>query len=314
MIDKYQAVLLGYAIGDALAAPAEDMTPESEIGSKKITDYFKALPSHPVSHLEPGQYSDETQLMIVVAESLIACRTFNVDDLVHRFVDWFQSQKLRSAWRFPSNSMMKACRKLAAGTHWTQAGFPSAGIIAVVRTVPIALALGRSTALLKDAIEKSCKVTHTDPKVVAAAMVLATAIKFGLDGNEPSPDIVINYVIEKTQGYSPEVLKRMKMLKDALKLDPGPALLTLGNSGYCFEALNAAFYWFFRFPRRFDDLIVEAANSGGDSDSITAMAGALFGAYNGLPAIPEKWLTPLENREKIQQLASDIYRLAIPPR
>lgn len=312
MIDKFQASLLGYAIGDALAAPIEDVIRDSFEGPKLITEYVRAFPSHPVSHLEPGQYSDETQIMLVVAESLVAARGFSIEDLANRFVDWFQGQKSRSAWRFPSNTMMKACRKLASGVPWNQAGFPSAGVIATARTVPIALAFWRTPALLRDAIEKSCRMTHTDPRAVAAAMTLATAIRLGLEGGDPAPDVLVNAAIEKAQGYSPEIVKRLKTLRDVLRLDPPAAMEQLGNTGFCFDGVPAALYWFFRHPRRFDDMIVGAANVGGDSDAIAAMAGAVFGAFNGLSSISEKWLRPLEDAARIRQLGCDLYRLAVP--
>lgn len=314
MIDKFQAAMIGFAVGDALAAPVEDLVAEPGLPRKPVTEYVKAGPSHPLAHLEPGQYSDETQVMLLVAESLVAVRSFNSEDLSHRFIDWFQGQKLRSQWRFPSNTMMKACRKLASGVHWTQSGFPSGGVLAATRTVPLALGLWRSPTLLKDALEKSCRITHTDPKVVAGAMILASAIRMGLEGSEPSPDIMINTAIEKAQSYSPEVVKRLKTVRDNLKMDAGPANDLIGNSGYCLEAVPAAIYWFLRNPKRFDDLMIQTANIGGDSDAISAMAGAIFGAFNGLGAISERWLVSLENVEKIKQLGCDLYRLATPQR
>ena len=73
MIDKFQASMLGYAIGDALAAPFEDMIRNPEMGDEIINYDTKASPSHPLAHLNPGQYSDETQLMLLVANSLSEC-------------------------------------------------------------------------------------------------------------------------------------------------------------------------------------------------------------------------------------------------
>jgi len=312
MIDKFQAVLLGYAIGDALAAPIEDVIRDPAMGHQKVTDYIKAMPSHPIAHLEPGQYSDETQLMLVVAESLAEKRMFSVDDLSHRLVDWYQMQKLRTAWRFPGNTMMKACRKLAAGIPWTQAGFPSAGVIASARSIPIALAMWRSPGVLKDALDKSCRITHTDPRAVAGAIVLATVIRMGLEGSEPAADVIVNAAIERSQGFAPEIVRRLKTMRDALRVEPPAAMQQIGVSGFAMEAVPAALYWFLRHPRKFDEMIVGAANVGGDADAIAAMAGAMFGAYNGLSAIPDRWQAKLENAARLRQLGCDLYRLATP--
>jgi ADP-ribosylglycohydrolase len=314
VLDKFQAALIGYAIGDALAAPIEDTLPEPGTEGLLVTEYIKAPPAHPLAHLEPGQYSDETQNMILCAESLVTCKSFNIEDLAHRMVDWFHSQKLRSMWRFPGNTVMKACRKLAAGSSWSMAGVPSSGIGGCTRTVPVALLFWRTSVLLKDAVEKSCRLTHTDPKAVATAMILATVIRLGLEGAEPAPDAIFNAAIEKGQMYAPEIPKRMKLIKDALKLDFRPGLEMVGCSGFCFDAISAALLVFLRHPRRFDEMIIEAANASGDSDMIAAMAGAMFGAFYGMAPISDRWTKPLENVDKIKQLGNDLYRLATPHR
>lgn len=312
MIDKFQAALLGFAIGDALAAPIEDVVFQDPGDAVRVREYVKAFPSHPVSHLEPGQYSDETQLMLLVGRSVVASRGFSLDDLVKRFIDWFQSQRLREMWRFPSNTVMKACRKLAAGVPPSMSGGMSAGVAATVRTVPLALAFWRQPALLKNAIEKSCRITHADARVVGAALVLATAIKMGLEGNEPAVDVLVNQAIERAQVFAPDIGKRLNQMRMCLRLDPGPAMEQIGHGGYCLETVPAALYWFFRHPRRFDDMIIGAANVGGDSDAVAAMAGAVFGAFNGLGGISDRWLRHLEDVADIKQMGCDLYRLAVP--
>lgn len=312
MIDKFQACLLGYAIGDALAAPIEDVFRTPEDGAVAINFYVKAFPSHPVSHLSPGQYSDETQSMLLLAESLVEKGTFMLDDVIKRLVDWYHSQKKRSEWRFPGNTLIKSCRKLAAGTPWNQSGHLSAGINASCRTIPYALAYYKSPVLLKDSIEKSSRLTHTDNRVVGVALGLATVISMGLEGSEFAPDHILNRVIEKSQTFAPEMTKKMQSLKDALRMEPAAAIGILGNGGYCLESFSTALYWFFKCNGKFEDLIIGAANSGGDCDAIAAMAGAMFGAWHGLGSIPERWLNQLEDMQKIKQLGCDIYRMAVP--
>lgn len=312
MIDKFQAAMLGFAIGDALAAPIEDTVRDAH--TPPLTGYTKAMPSHPISHLSPGQYSDETQTMLLVAESLVARKSFQVEDLVQRFVDWYHTQKFRSAWRFPGNTLMKACRKLASGTHWMQSGFPSAGVGAVVRTLPIALMLYRQPAALKNALEQSCRITHHDARVFAGAHIFATVIRIGLEGTEPAPDVIINAAIERAQLYAADIPRRLKTVKDTLRIETPAAIEQIGNGGFCLDAVPAALYVFLKHPRSFDELLFTGAQVGGDSDAITAMAAAMFGAFNGLAAINEKWLSPLENVEKIKQLGCDLYRLGVPQR
>ncbi len=310
MIDRFQACLLGFAIGDALAAPIEDTIRDPHIGQDRVTDYVKALPSHPLHHLEPGQYSDETQQMLLLAETVAEKRGFLIEPFAARLVDWYHRQKTRAEWRFPGNTCMNACRKLATGTPWQMSGSMSAGVIASARVAPLGLFYARNANAMRDAIEKSCKITHTDPKVVAGAMVLARIIQVGVEGQDLGIDGLINGCIEKCQPYSPELVKKLAGLKDQLKLDPKLAISNIGNTGYVLDAIPAAVYCYLKWYDRFDDMIVAAANIGGDSDAIAAMAGAMFGATRGLTAIPARWLPKLERADEIKQLGCDLYRAA----
>lgn len=312
MIEKFQACLLGYAIGDALAAPLEDVVRYPEAGDEIIKEYTKASPSHPIAHLNPGQYSDETQSMLIIARSLSECSCFSTKDLEGKFIDWFHLQKKRSEWRFPGNTLLTACRKLAAGASWETSGSMSAGVGAVCRTVPYALAFYNSPTMLKTSLDKSCRLSHTDPRCLGISLALAAVINMGLAKEEFSPDFINSKIIEKAQPYATELGRKLRIVKDSLKLDSKRAVANIGNSGYCIDSFASALYWFYRAEGRFDSMIIGAANSGGDSDAIAAMAGAIFGAWFGLGAIPQKWFVKLESYEEIKQLACNIYRIAVP--
>lgn len=311
MIDRFQASMLGYAIGDALAAPLEDVVRSPEDGEEIIKYYTRASKSHPLAHLLPGQYSDETQLMIIIAKSLSELGCFSIKDLEKRFVDWFHLQKKRSEWRFPGNTLMTACRKLAAGSTWETSGLMSAGSSAVCRTLPYALVFGKNHTMLKSCIEKSCKLSHTDSRCLGTSLAFAGVINMGLANEEFSVDVICNRAIEKAQPYASELGRKLRVVKDSLRLDSKRAISNIGNSGYCIDTFASSLYWFLRAEGRFDSMVIGAANSGGDSDAIAAMAGAMFGAWFGLSAIPEKWFEKLENYELIRQLACNLYSIAI---
>jgi ADP-ribosylglycohydrolase len=312
MIDKFQASMLGYAIGDALAAPIEDVVRYPDEGEEIVKYYTRAARSHPLAHLQPGQYSDETQLMLLVARSLSECGCFSIKDLERKFIDWSHSQKKRSEWRFPGNTVITACRKLAAGATWETSGLMSAGSNAVCRTLPYALAFCKSSSMLKTSLDKSCRLSHTDPRCLGTSLAFASVINMGLSKEEFSVDFICSRAVEKAQPYAIEMGRKLNIVKDSLKLDSKRAIANIGNSGYCIDTFAAALYWFLRAEGRFDNMIIGAANSGGDSDAIAAMAGAMFGAWFGLAAIPEKWFEKLENYEEIKLLACNIYRIAIP--
>ncbi len=311
MIEKFQASILGYAIGDAVASPVEDTFRSASDGEEPVTFYTKAAPSHPLSHLEPGNFSDETQIMLVIASSLVNQKKFVPEDLASRFVDWFHTQKKRTEWRFPGNTVLNACRKLASGASINQSGFFSAGVNATCRTVPYALAYYKSPDKLKNALDVSCKMTHTDPKVIWAAEALAVVIEMGLKKADFSPRTILNRVSERTQSRTQELVKKVQIIRDGFEMEPRRVLESIGNSGYCFDSFACALYWFLKAKDNFDSLMTCTANTGGDNDAIAAMAGAMYGAWFGLSRVSSKWLNSLERRDELKQIGYDIYRLTL---
>ena len=290
MIEKFQASILGYAIGDAVASPVEDTFRSASDGEEPVTFYTKAAPSHPLSHLEPGNFSDETQIMLVIASSLVNQKKFVPED---------------------GNTVLNACRKLASGASINQSGFFSAGVNATCRTVPYALAYYKSPDKLKNALDVSCKMTHTDPKVIWAAEALAVVIEMGLKKADFSPRTILNRVSERTQSRTQELVKKVQIIRDGFEMEPRRVLESIGNSGYCFDSFACALYWFLKAKDNFDSLMTCTANTGGDNDAIAAMAGAMYGAWFGLSRVSSKWLNSLERRDELKQIGYDIYRLTL---
>jgi ADP-ribosylglycohydrolase len=59
-----------------------------------------------------------------------------------------------------------------------------------------------------------------------------------------------------------------------------------------------------------EEALIAAASGGGDTDSIASIAGSLLGASFGTAWIPERWLSCLEGRERIERAALDLSSLS----
>jgi ADP-ribosyl-[dinitrogen reductase] hydrolase len=59
-------------------------------------------------------------------------------------------------------------------------------------------------------------------------------------------------------------------------------------------------------------VIVAAVSLGEDTDTTGAVAGALAGAHFGAETIPDRWLTLLQPRAELEQLADRLLELAFP--
>ena len=57
----------------------------------------------------------------------------------------------------------------------------------------------------------------------------------------------------------------------------------------------------------FEKAMIASVNHSGDSDSTGAITGNILGAHLGIKAIPEKFLTNLELRDTILEIADDLF-------
>ena len=72
------------------------------------------------------------------------------------------------------------------------------------------------------------------------------------------------------------------------------------------EALAWALYCVCSHRRDYAETVRMGANSGGDSDSIACIAGAIRGAYLGAEAVPSDWVRRIESADVLNQLSQDL--------
>src|SRR5277367_1079746 len=106
-------VLLGTAIGDALGVPFETKLPNFELLTAWDGETFLGSEHH---KLQPGQFSDDTQMSLMVAESLIDNHGFNPTDLAARYVDWIVSKRARGYGK----TTLLAVHNLINGKSYTE--------------------------------------------------------------------------------------------------------------------------------------------------------------------------------------------------
>ena len=68
MLDQFKGCLLGAAIGDALGMARESTPPDFQ---RLHEGYRRAWRGHPNAGLKPGQFTDDTQMMLLVAGMLV---------------------------------------------------------------------------------------------------------------------------------------------------------------------------------------------------------------------------------------------------
>lgn len=182
-IEKCKGAMLATAIGDALGWPNE---PRSKNRAKKpkVVDNFVGWirsSNNPRWHDEkilPGEYSDDTQLTLAVARSIIAG-------------DWetFLAEKELPFWlnyeRGGGGALLKAAKSCKKGillwqARYTQDYYNAGGNGAVMRILPhvIASAKAPNTAKLVEDVIKDTLITHGHPRAFLGATCYAYALEY----------------------------------------------------------------------------------------------------------------------------------------
>ena len=299
-LDRFQGCLVGLAVGDALGGPLEFM------GAGEIVAQYGGPVRQMVGggwlRLRPGEYTDDTQMTLCIAESIVEKGAFDMDDVARRFVAWYDSQP-----KDIGNITRLALAELKRGVPWQEAGRVahrraggrSAGNGSIMRCAPVALYRWRDYhRLIADSVDSS-RVTHWDDLACYGAATLNLIVAELLQGRRRD---AVGVAIETLSGLAPAVTQRLAGVERKSLADLKPA-------GFVLDTLEAA-VWCWWHAGSFEEALVTAINLGGDADTIGAVCGVLAGADFGLAGIPPRWLDTLEGRAHLAYLAEELYRLS----
>ncbi len=300
VLNRYTGCLLGLACGDALGGAVEFRSRE-EIRADHpggLRDFVGGG----WLHLFPGEITDDTQMMLAIAESLGRGGPLNMDDIAARFVTWFASRP-----KDIGNITRAAIQLIDAGVPWDQAGERvharsngrAAGNGSIMRCAPVALRFHSQPETMRQASIDTSRITHADQRCTQSAVVVNQAISQLLMEEDHST------VIEGALlGIGDEDVRKAVERAGRLKQSDVP------NGGFVLDTLTAAL-WALLNHDSLEETVVAAVALGGDTDTTAAVAGALAGARYGVEAIPERWLTLLQHRERITELAEILFHLNV---
>ena len=311
--DKFMGTLLGTHTGDALGMPVEGFSRDRIMGS------FGRLEGLIDSRLGLGTYTDDTQMMIGLAESLIDSEGFDGEDLAWRFIRNFDITRGYGA------GTVRSLLLIRKGCEWNEAGtitYPegSYGNGAAMRIAPVGLLYSCDIANLREMCRNTSLITHAHPLGIGGAQLQAYSVAVALN-MDPGEDTDINRrtFLEKLSHFSKNLEdpypERIEIITEFLKDPPSDMeiISRLGNNEVSVNSVPTSIYCALKHLDDFRGGVLMAVNLGGDTDTIGAMTGAILGAYNGYKAIPDSWRDKLENgkkgRDYIIELANGLYEL-----
>jgi poly(ADP-ribose) glycohydrolase ARH3 len=287
LADRFSGSLLGLAIGDALGAHFEGQSQGSIARQYRTVE--KLIEAPPYGELS---YTDDTQMAIGVAETLIKCKRIDEFEICKRFAANFQPQRgYGRGARIVLEAMVEGWdhRELAANL------FPggSFGNGAAMRVAPVGLMFHHDDQLLWEQARLSALPTHIHPLGIEGAQVLALAA--GLAARIDSFDRQAYF---KTLSAACQLTEYSGPLERAARVADPRDLALFGNGIEASSSVVTAIASFGLTPESYEQTVGNAILLGGDTDTIAAMAGAISGAYLGQQAIPKHLLLKLEDRHQ----------------
>lgn len=300
------AVLLGQAIGDALGMPFE----------KRRDAVHRDLPTwdgtfRPGSYhkLPPGHWTDDTEMAVALAESLIERGDYDGADAAQRYLAWFQGTP-----HGMGGTTRTAMTALAAGTPWTDCGvqFPDGEEIRIgngtaMRVAPLgALYTPELHGQLRHACDADARITHNHAEAVSASCAIAFLVTAVLREPTLRGAQMLQVASSASRIYLPptKVGAALDTATDlfAQGVTPKDAIFALGRHGNAIETVATSVYCAAYHASDFRAGVVAAVRGGGDTDTRGAITGAILGARNGVGGIPDEYLAGVLQAEYLREL------------
>jgi ADP-ribosyl-[dinitrogen reductase] hydrolase len=272
LIDHAIAAYVGLAIGDALGATVEFMTPREIASQFGVHDTIRG---GGWLRLRPGQVTDDTTMALASGSAILQSGEVDALAIARAFDDWMRAKPVDIG-----NTVRRGLM------HFRTTGIPEtlpnehdAGNGAAMRVLPVALAtLGKTGAQVRAACRAQSHITHNNALSDAATECLALMVQDALHGSDR--DQLLQQRAIPLIRQHPEFEFRNRTPRN----NPG---------GYVVETLQAVFQSFFG-ASGFRECLVDVVNRGGDADTTGATAGMLAGALYGREALPKPWLSVLD--------------------
>ena len=284
VLARAKGCLFGQVIGDNLGALVE-FQDEEEIALRYpggVRDLHDGGHWNTLS----GQATDDSELALALARSLLETRRYDREAVAATYGDWYASGPFDCGCT--TGQALSAAATAGAGCKAeaasSQAKSDSQANGSLMRVSPIGI-WAREPATADRVAREDSRLTHPNEVCIDACGVFAAAIAEGIRLGDRDAMLQI-------------------AMDHALTVDVQDVLKRAGNgevpegysgdeSGWVLLALQNAFFHL-RRGATVEEALVATVGKGGDTDTNAAIAGALLGAADGLDTIPPRWVVPIQ--------------------
>lgn len=319
---KIHGSLAGVAIGDVLGMPTASFTC-AEIRKRfgTVRKFLDAPTDHPIhSGLKQGQVTDDTEVTMVVIQTILEDGKVTAQGVARRLVQWANDRHVLGT-KLLGPSTTQALEGLLAGKDPSETGKYGTTNGAAMRISPIGTINVGTPEKIVDDVTEVCLPTHGTSVAISAASAVAGAIAEAL-----TPSATVSSVLKAAKSSSrlgekrgrqvafPSIDKRIDLAVELVENENDPTKAArilydyVGTDISSVDSIPTALALFAASKGKPIDTITSAVNMGGDTDTIASISGGIAGAFKGIDAFPAHFVEEVERANQLE-LASTARRL-----
>lgn len=278
--DKSIGMFIGLAIGDALGAPLEFQE------AREPENFLTKYTSGGAHNVSVGEWTDDTSMALAMAKSLIEKNTFDADDIMQKFCNWYLNGEYSTRGICFDIGGTTAVALRGYSSSFENSDFlqpyrgriakDSSGNGALMRMAPVIMVANNPYHAMQLATQQTL-LTHGSNLCVEYSIMLAEELYYG-------------YPITRYNEY---------------KLPADIKVNEVMSGGFVKETYEAA-WWAFATTNSFEECIIKAVNRGHDADTTGAVAGMIAGRHYGHSKIPDYFKHNLMCYNELYQTAIDL--------
>ncbi len=339
-LEKTSGALVGFAVGDALGAPAVGILKDDFLHLKgSDIRHFTTNPSHPYFfNLSVGQTTDQTRMLTGVADDIVVHRGYDRASRVRCLSEWAtHCQNDPGFARWPGTTTFHSAIQMARGVSTQKRNYTDTHSWgAVPRSLVLGLLYTNDKELLRIAREE-IMLTHCSWESISGAAYVAVLTSYLVADHNPysAAERALQTLMSEYGKHVPRSFIQAVRLAIRTTIEPHEAPALFGTGTPVEECIPLALYYFLRYPSHFRTPVQLGANSfrvdssaevrrmrdyrwseqvlychGGNTGGIAAMVGALVGAHNGLKIIDEQFVA-VEDFDHLVRLGRQIETLRL---
>lgn len=306
------SAMFGLVVGDALGVPVEF----------KSRNFLKKFPvkdmlAYGVHHQPLGTWSDDSSLMLCLAESL--CYGYDLNDISQKFLQWFNAQ----VWT-PHGEVFdigiattEAIKMIEQGTEPVLCGGASEmdnGNGSLMRILPLLFYLKdeKDLKIVFKSVKEVSSITHAHFRSVFSCfiyIIYGLALLKGIDKREAygNMQLTLKDFIADNDFEQKEIDLFKRILIDDIS---AVSENDIYSSGYVLHSLEASL-WSILTTGSYKDAVLKSVNLGDDTDTTGAITGGLAGLIYGLESIPKNWIDSIVKKDEIENICEKMNAVLI---